>query len=82
MKMSKNEPPIGSLVFEQASAARYLVYKENGFMRRAGSTTSWWWFKPGEDGTPQIGYAFANYFHAYAYSLKAKEGEIAYHIHA
>lgn len=74
--MTKETKPEGALSIEEAHKARYTVYsaiyKHREITKRNVAPGAFWFHsKPGD--FVQIGWAFENYFHAYAYSLKCKE---------
>ena len=82
--MNKNptDPPTGALYIEDHMKARWVVYHDSGLIRKKQISDfgSWWcpekaWRINRRDYLPKMGYAFENYFHAYAYSLKCKNNE-------
>lgn len=74
-------PPVGALTILEARTSRapfYVVFAGEGFITKRSTTPSKWFFRFRADRNKaapirQIGYAFKNYLHAYAYSLKCKE---------
>lgn len=70
----KTKAPRGALTMDERAKARWVVYRIHApgaiGKRNIGDFADWWFI--GSDGYPQMGYAFENYFHAHAYSVKLK----------
>jgi hypothetical protein len=70
-KLKTDNKPVGAVSFEDEIGPFWVVYYTGLIERRTVKPYSW--FYPKGFPIDQMGWAFKNYFHAYAYSLKCKE---------